>query len=52
MVMFFDEAVEPFEPMASEVKLVVGVTAVFVLGFVVVAEPVVSLAHVAALSLF
>ena len=51
-LMFFDEAAEPFEPMASEVKLVVGVTAVFVLGFVLVAEPVVSLAHVAALSLF
>jgi NADH-quinone oxidoreductase subunit N len=51
-LMFFDEAVEPFDPMPREVKVVVAVTAVFVLGFVIVAEPIVVLAHAAALSLF
>jgi NADH-quinone oxidoreductase subunit N len=51
-LMFFDEAVEPFEPMPSEIKLVVAVAGLFVVGFVIVAEPIVVLAHAAALSLF
>jgi NADH-quinone oxidoreductase subunit N len=51
-LMFFDEAVEPFEPMPTEVKIVVAITGVFVFGFVIVAEPIVVLAHAAALSLF
>ncbi|HUF43816.1 MAG TPA: NADH-quinone oxidoreductase subunit NuoN [Aestuariivirgaceae bacterium] len=51
-LMYFDEAVEPFEPMPREIKLVVAVAGVFVLGFVIVAEPIVGLAHAAALSLF
>jgi len=51
-LMFFDEAVEPFEPMPAEVKVVVAVTGLFVFGFVIVAEPIVVLAHAAALSLF
>jgi NADH-quinone oxidoreductase subunit N len=51
-LMYFDEAVEPFEPMPREIKLVVAVTGLFVLGFVIVAEPIVGLAHAAALSLF
>jgi NADH-quinone oxidoreductase subunit N len=51
-LMFFDEAVEPFEPMPSEIKLVVAIAGLFVVGFVIVAEPIVVLAHAAALSLF
>jgi NADH-quinone oxidoreductase subunit N len=51
-LMFFDEPVEPFEPMPREIKLVVAVAGVFMIGFVVVAEPIVVLAHAAALSLF
>ena len=51
-LMFFDEAVEPFEPMPSEIKLVVAVAGLFVVGFVIVAEPIVVLAQAAALSLF
>jgi NADH-quinone oxidoreductase subunit N len=50
--MFFDEPVEAFEPMPREIKLVVAVAGVFMIGFVVVAEPIVVLAHAAALSLF
>jgi len=51
-LMFFDEPVEPFEPMQTEVKLVVAVAGLFVFGFVIVADPIVTLAHAAALSLF
>jgi NADH-quinone oxidoreductase subunit N len=51
-LMFFDEPVEAFEPMPSEIKLVVAVSAVFVFGFVIVAEPIVVIAHAAAASLF
>jgi hypothetical protein len=38
--------------MPSEIKLVVAVSAVFVFGFVIVAEPIVVIAHAAAASLF
>jgi NADH-quinone oxidoreductase subunit N len=51
-LMFFDEPVEAFEPMPREIKLVVAVAGVFMIAFVVVAEPIVVLAHAAALSLF
>jgi NADH-quinone oxidoreductase subunit N len=51
-LMFFDEPVEAFEPMPSEIKLVVAVSGVFVFGFVIVAEPIVVIAHAAAASLF
>jgi NADH-quinone oxidoreductase subunit N len=51
-LMFFDDPVEAFEPMPSEIKLVVAVSAVFVFGFVIVAEPIVVIAQAAAASLF
>ena len=51
-LMFFDAPVEPFEPMPGEVKVVVAIAAVFVFGFVIIAEPIVIAAHAAALSLF
>jgi hypothetical protein len=38
--------------MPSEIKLVVAVAGLFVVGFVIVAEPIVVLAQAAALSLF
>lgn len=51
-VMFFDEPVEPFEPAPAEIKLIIGLSGAFVIGFVFIARPVVIIAQAAAASLF
>ncbi|QPC44814.1 NADH-quinone oxidoreductase subunit NuoN [Kaustia mangrovi] len=51
-VMYFDESAEEFEPMAGELKLVVGLAGVFIVGFAVFARPFVDAAQAAAASLF
>ncbi len=51
-IMYFDEAGAEFEPMARELKLVLGVTAVFVVGFFAYPGPFVAAAGTAAAALF
>jgi NADH-quinone oxidoreductase subunit N len=51
-VMYFDEPAPSFEPMASELRVVLGVTGLFVLLFFVHPGPLVDAAAVAARSLF
>ena len=51
-VMFFDEPIEPFEPAPAEIKLIIGLSGAFVIGFVFIARPVVLIAQAAAASLF
>ncbi len=51
-IIYFDEPAESFEPIPAEIKLVIGVAGVFVVGFIVFAKPVVTLAQAAAASLF
>jgi len=51
-VMYFDEPAEAFEPMPAEVKTVIVIAGVFVIGFVVFARPIVLLAEAAAASLY
>lgn len=51
-VMFFDEPAEAFEPMPAELKVVLGLSGVFVIFFWVMPGPVVTAAAAAAQSLF
>lgn len=51
-VMYFDEPAEAFEPMPGELKLVIGLSGVFILAFVLFARPVINAADAAAASLF
>ena len=51
-IMYFDEPAEGFEPIPGEIKLVIGAAGIFVVGFIVFAKPVVTLAQAAAASLF
>ncbi len=51
-VMFFDPPAEPFEPMSGRLKLVLGVSGLFVLLFVVSPAPLVTAAEIAAKALF
>lgn len=51
-IMYFDEPVERFEPMVTEVKAVLVLAGLFVILFVVFPQPLSSLAEAAAASLF
>ncbi|CEJ13210.1 NADH-quinone oxidoreductase subunit N [bacterium YEK0313] len=51
-VMYFDEPSEPFEPIAGELKLVMAVSALFVVLFVAYPAPLIAAAGAAARSLF
>jgi NADH-quinone oxidoreductase subunit N len=51
-IMYFDEPAEAFEPMTSEVKTVIAISGIFVIGFAIFANPIVALAESAAASLF
>ncbi|QCI68624.1 NADH-quinone oxidoreductase subunit NuoN [Phreatobacter stygius] len=51
-LMYFDEPAAPFEPMATELKVVLAVSALFVVLFVVYPAPLVAAAGAAARSLF
>src|SRR3954453_1891142 len=51
-VMYFDEAAEPFEPMPRILKVVLGITGIFVILFFLYPAPLVSAAAAAAKSLF
>jgi len=51
-IMWFDEPVGAFEPMAGELRLVLGVSGVFVLAYVLVGGPIGRVAEAAAQSLF
>ena len=51
-VMYFDEPAQKFEPMPQELKVVLGVTGLFVLLYFVYPSPLVAAAEAAARSLF
>ena len=51
-VMYFDEPVAPFEPMPRALKIVLGITGVFVILFFAYPSPLVGAAAAAAKSLF
>jgi NADH-quinone oxidoreductase subunit N len=51
-VMWFDEPVGGFVPAAGELRLVMGVSGLFVLGYVLIGGPIAATAEVAARSLF
>jgi NADH-quinone oxidoreductase subunit N len=51
-IMWFDEPVGAFEPMAGELRLVLGVSGVFVLAYVLIGGPIGRVAQAAAQSLF
>ncbi len=51
-IMFFDEAAEPFEPMARPLKLVLALSGIFVLAYVAYPLPLVEAANAAAKSFF
>ena len=51
-VMYFDEPAEGFEPVPAEIRLVIALAGLFVVGFVIIAKPIVTLAQAAAASLF
>ncbi|WP_443147506.1 NADH-quinone oxidoreductase subunit NuoN [Prosthecomicrobium sp. N25] len=51
-IMYFDEPAPAFEPMAFEMKVVLGLSGVFVLAYVVIANPIGNAAAAAAKSLF
>jgi NADH-quinone oxidoreductase subunit N len=51
-VMYFDEPAEAFDPVPGEVRLVALASGVFVLAFILFAQPVLYLAQAAAVSLF
>jgi len=51
-VMYFEEAAENFDPIPAEIKLVIGLAGVFVVGFIIIAKPIVTMAQAAAASLF
>ncbi len=51
-IMYFDEPAEAFEPVPVELQTVLGISGVLVIGFVVIAAPLVNAAGAAAASLF
>ncbi len=51
-MMYFDEAKPAFQPMASELRIVLAGSAVFVIAFAVIAGPLIRAAEAAAKSLF
>ena len=51
-VIYFDEAAAPFQPMSGELKMVLGISGVFVIGFLIIAYPLVSIAETAAATFF
>jgi len=51
-IMYFDEPVDSFEPMTAEVRLIVGMSAVFVFFLAFGINPIVDMANAAAASLF
>ena len=51
-IMYFDEPDGEFDPMPMELRAVLGVSGVFVIGFLVFAGPIIAAAGVAAKSLF
>ncbi len=51
-IMYFDEPAPAFEPMPGELKLVLGVSGAFVIGYVLIAGPVGSIATTAARTFF
>lgn len=51
-IMYFDEPAPGFEPMPLELKLVLGLSGVFVLAYVLIANPIGAVAQAAAKSLF
>ncbi|MDQ0316274.1 NADH-quinone oxidoreductase subunit NuoN [Amorphus orientalis] len=51
-LIYFDEPAEPFEPMPGELRVVLGLSGVFILFFVFVAAPLEAVATAAARSLF
>ncbi len=51
-IMYFDEPAPAFEPMPGELKLVLGVSGAFVIGYVLIAGPVSSVAATAARTFF
>jgi len=51
-VMYFDEPAEKFQEPSGEVKVVMAIAGVFILGFIVFARPVLDAAEAAAASLF
>ena len=51
-LMYFDEPVGAFEPVPAELTAVLGISGVLMLGFLVIASPLVQAAGAAAHSLF
>ncbi|MEM8839592.1 MAG: NADH-quinone oxidoreductase subunit NuoN [Pseudomonadota bacterium] len=51
-IMYFDEAESPFEPMPGELRVVIALSGVFVVGFILVAGPVGAIAETAAKTFF
>ena len=51
-IMYFDEPAPSFDPMAPELRVVLGLSGIFILLFVVVAGPIGAAAEVAAKTLF
>jgi NADH-quinone oxidoreductase subunit N len=51
-VMYFDEPVQPFEPMSHELRTILGITGLFVLLFFVYPSPLIDAAAAAAKSLY
>jgi NADH-quinone oxidoreductase subunit N len=51
-IMWFDEPVGGFVPMAGELRLVLGVSGAFVLFYVLIGAPIGNMAEAAAKSLF
>ncbi len=51
-IMYFDEPVQGFEPMSGELRLILGVSGLFVLLFFFIAGPIVGVAETAAATFF
>ncbi len=51
-VMYFDEPADAFDAMPTELRMIIGAAGIFVIIFVVLARPVIDVAHAAATSLF
>ncbi len=51
-IMYFDEPDGEFDPMAMELRVVLGVSGAFVIGFLIFAAPIIAAAGTAAASLF
>jgi NADH-quinone oxidoreductase subunit N len=51
-IMYFEEPADEFDTMPGELRMIIGAAGVFVIIFVVLARPVIDVAHAAATSLF